>query len=239
MTINCIIIEDEPLAQEKLTDFISQVPLLCLDATFRSAIEAMEYINSNRVDLIFLDINMPKLNGIEFLESLKEIPSIIIVSAYSQYALKGYEFSVVDYLLKPFSFERFIQAINKVLELQKNKLNTQNQPDNSSDNVLFVKTGNRIEKIELNSIFFVQGMKDYQMIVSEKHKTMTLQSFTEITKVLTEPQFVRIHKSFIVAIPKIESIEKNRIKINGQLLPVSNTYKEHFFDVIKNNKHLL
>ena len=236
MVINCIIIEDEPLAMEKLVGFVEQVPFLKLLQTFENGIEAMGFVKTNPVDLIFLDVQMPKFTGIHFLETLTERPQVIIVSAYDQYALKSYEFSVTDYLLKPYSFNRFVQAIDKVME--KNKLKAQ-PPAFVHNDIIFVKTEYRIEKINLSDILYIQGMKDYQMIVTINDKTMTLQSFKEMENVLPSPAFVRVHKSFIVSLDKIESIERNRIKIADQLLPISDTYKDHFYVTLKNVRNLL
>jgi DNA-binding LytR/AlgR family response regulator len=239
MEISCIIIEDEPLATEKLADFIRQLPFLKLLQSFDNGIDAIGFIKTNTVDLIFLDILMYKFTGIQFLESLTERPQIIITSAYDRYALKGYEFSVTDYLLKPYSFDRFVQAIDKVME--KHKLKAQLQPSSAQvqNDIIFVKTEYRIEKININDILYIQGMKDYQMIVTNHDKIMTLQCFREIENVLPVPAFVRIHKSYIIALNKIESIERNRIKIAGQLLPISDTYKEHFYDILRKSRNLI
>jgi two-component system LytT family response regulator len=239
MKIRCIIIEDEFPAQEKLAEFIQQVPLFDLAGVYDNAIEALTCLSSADIDLIFLDIQMPKINGIQFLETLSHIPQIVIVSAFDQYALKGYEYSVTDYLLKPYSFERFMQAVEKVLNNQKGKIDKQQQTFNTESNVLFVKSGNAIQKVNIADICYVQGMKDYQMIVSENSKIMALQNFNDISKVLCEPEFIRIHKSYIVALSKIDFVERNRIKIKDQRLPISATYKEYFYEALKNSKHLL
>jgi two-component system, LytTR family, response regulator len=239
MEINCIVVEDEPLAAEKLTGFISEIPFLRLLQSFENGIDAMGFVKTNLVDLVFLDIQMYKFSGIQFLEALTERPQIVIVSAYDQYALRGYEFSVTDYLLKPYSFDRFVQAIDKVMD--KHKLKTQSQTPISmvQDDILFVKTEYRIEKINIDDILFIQGMKDYQMIVTTEEKIMTLQSFREIENVLPIPAFVRIHKSYIVALNKIESIERNRIKIAHELLPISDTYKDVFYKTLRQVRNLI
>jgi two-component system, LytTR family, response regulator len=236
MVINCVIIEDEPLAMEKLVGFVEQIPFLKIAQTFDNGIDALGFVKTNPVDLIFLDIQMYKFTGIQFLETLTDRPQVVIVSAYDQYALKGYEFSVTDYLLKPYSFNRFVQAIDKVME----KYKVKNQPPAHVHNdIIFVKTEYRIEKININDIMYIQGMKDYQMIVTTDDKIMTLQCFREIENVLPIPAFVRIHKSYIVALDKIESIERNRIKIADQLLPISDTYKDHFYDILKKSRNLI
>jgi len=239
MEINCIIVEDEPLAEEKLAGFIGEITFLKLLRSFDNGIDAMGFVKTNHVDLVFLDIQMYKFSGIQFLEALTERPQIIIVSAYDQYALKGYEFSVTDYLLKPYSFDRFVQAIDKVMD--KYKLKVQPQPASTllQNDILFVKTEYRIEKINVDDILFIQGMKDYQMIVTRNEKIMTLQSFREIEIVLPTPAFIRIHKSYIVALNKIESIERNRIKIAGELLPIGDTYKDDFYKTLRKIRNLI
>jgi two-component system LytT family response regulator len=239
MVINCIIVEDEPLAVEKLTGFICQVSFLRLIKTFDNGIDAMGYIKSEPVDLIFLDIQMDKFTGMQLLESLSERPQVIIVSAYDQYALRGYEFSVTDYLLKPYSFERFMQAVDRVADNHKirNQKQALNQP--VSEDIIFVKTEYRIEKININDILYIKGMKDYQMIVTNCSKIMTLQSFREIEHVLPRPLFVRVHKSYIVSLNKIERIEHNRIKIHNELLPIGETYKDQFYEILKSFRNLL
>jgi two-component system, LytTR family, response regulator len=239
MVINCIIIEDEPLATEKLAGFIEQVPFLKLLQSFDSGIDAIGFVKTNPVNLVFLDIQMHKFTGIQFLETLTERPQVIIVSAYDQYALKGYEFSVTDYLLKPYSFNRFVQAIDKVMEKQKFKSQLQQPLTYVQDDIIFVKTEYRIERINLDDILYIQGMKDYQMIVTTDDKIMTLQSFREMETVLPSPAFIRIHKSYIVALNKIENIERNRIKIADQLLPISDTYKDVFYDTLKRTRNLI
>ena len=236
MVINCIIIEDEPLAMEKLAGFVEQVPFLKLLHTFENGIDAMGFVKTNAVDLIFLDVQMYKFTGIQFLEALTDRPQVVIVSAYDQYALKGYEFSITDFLLKPYSFDRFVQAIDKVMEKYKLKIQP---PAHVHNDIIFVKTEYRIEKINLNDILYIQGMKDYQMIVTNDEKIMTLQCFRDIENVLPTPAFIRIHKSYIVALDKIESIERNRIKIAGQLLPISDTYKETFYNTLRKTRNLI
>lgn len=239
MTINCIIVEDEPLAAEKLSGFIQEIPFLHLLQSFDNGIEAMGFIKTNPVDLIFLDIQMYKFTGIQLLEALSEKPQVIIVSAYDQYAMKGYEFNVTDYLLKPYSFDRFVQAIDKAAERHRVKTLPHTSAPKTTDDIIFVKTEYRIEKVNINDILYIQGMKDYQMIVTHKEKIMTLQSFREIENVLPTPAFVRVHKSYIVALNKIDSIERSRIKIGDLLLPIGDTYKDYFFETLRTVRNLI
>jgi two-component system, LytTR family, response regulator len=232
MQINCIAIDDEPLALSKLEGFISRVPDLKLVRTFDNAIEAVVWLKENHADLIFLDIQMEQLTGIQFLEVTGTTSSIIITSAYDQYAIKGFELNVTDYILKPFSFQRFLQAISKVVDQI-----SQNKNSRSSSSVnegfIFVKTEYRLERVDIDQILYIEGMKDYLRIICNDKKIMTLQSFSKIEESLPQTRFCRVHKSYIVSIDKIKSIERNVIVIGDQRIPVSNTYRESFFSRIK------
>jgi len=224
----CIIIEDEPLALEKTKDFVSKVPFLNLSATFDNALNGLTYLNNNKVDVLFLDINMDELSGIELLESSKINSQVIITTAYQEYALKGYELRITDYLLKPFTFNRFLQAVNKAQENL-----SQRNPGKQLD-YIFVKTENRLEKIAINDILYIEGMRDYLRIHTINKKIMTLQSFNELEKLIPSHLVCRVHKSYMVAINKIESIERSEIKIGNVIIPVSLTYKEILFQFINN-----
>jgi DNA-binding LytR/AlgR family response regulator len=224
----CIIIEDEPLALEKTKDFVNKVPFLSLSATFDNALNGLTYLNNNKVDVLFLDINMDELSGIELLETSKISSQVIITTAYQEYALKGYELHITDYLLKPFTFNRFLQAVNKAQENMVHRI-SEVQPD-----FIFVKTENRLEKIMLNEIVYIEGMRDYLRIHTVTKKIMTLQNFSEIEKLIPSNIVCRVHKSYMVALNKIDSIERTRIKIADQLIPISETYKEVFFQLINN-----
>jgi two-component system, LytTR family, response regulator len=232
MQISCIAIDDEPLALSKLEGFIKKVPYLDLIRTFETAIDAIGWLNTNSADLIFLDIEMEQLTGIQFLEATGTISRIIITSAYDQYALKGFELNVTDYLLKPYSFQRFVNAASKVADYYSQR---QTEPKSSGENesYIFVKTEYRLERVDLNDILFIEGMKDYLRIICNDKKIMTLQSFAKIEESLPSKRFCRVHKSFIVAIDKIESVERGVIIISDQRIPVSNTYRENFFIKIR------
>jgi two-component system, LytTR family, response regulator len=227
MKINCIAIEDEPLALKKISEYITQIDYLNLLQAFDNAIDAIGFLKNNEVDLIFLDIRMKKLSGINFLEALTIRPQVIITSAYDEYALKGYEFDVTDYLLKPFSFERFVKSAEKAYKALI-KRNTKIE-----DDYIFVKTEYRIEKIDLKNILFIQGMKDYLQIHLFDKRVMTLQSFKNIMQILPEKDFARVHNSYIVSVSKIEHIERNRIKIGDTRIPISDSYKEVFFNLLR------
>ena len=232
MQINCIAIDDEPLALSKLEGFISKVPDLRLISTFDNAIEAIGWLKENSADLIFLDIQMEQLTGIQFLEATGSNSRVVLTTAYDQYALKGYELNVTDYLLKPFSFQRFLQAVNKVMEYY-SKINDANRTISGSESFIFVKTEYRLERVDIDNILYIEGMKDYLRIICTDKKIMTLQSFAKIEESLPAKNFCRVHKSFIVAIDKIKSVERGVILIADQRIPISNTYKENFFSKIK------
>lgn len=224
--LSCIIIEDEPLALEKTKDFVNKVPFLHLITTFDNALTGLNYLNNNKVDLLFLDINMDELSGIELLESSKINSQVIITTAYQEYALKGYELKITDYLLKPFTFNRFLQAVNKAHE------NLVQHKSGMQTDFIFVKTENRLEKIMLDEIVYIEGMRDYRRIHAVNKRVMTLQNFSEFEKLIPPSIVCRVHKSYMVALNKIESIERSRIKIADQLIPISDTYKYLFFQLI-------
>jgi DNA-binding LytR/AlgR family response regulator len=234
MKIDCIAIDDEPLALSKLEGFIRKVSDLNLVRTFDNAIEAVGWLKENSAGLIFLDIQMEQLTGIQFIEATGTTSRIIITSAYDKYAIKGFELNVADYLLKPFSFQRFLQAVNRVMEYYSQKpCTTTNYNKSESDSYIFVKTEYRLERIDLDDILYIEGMKDYLRIVCSEKKIMTLQSFAKIEENLPVKKFCRVHKSFIVAIDKIKSVERGVIIIADKRIPVSNTYKDNFFSKIK------
>lgn len=224
MTINCIIIEDEPLAKERLEEYVNKVSYLELKESFSSGLDALKFLKDNIIELIFLDVQMDELSGIQFLESLSKHPKIILTTAFEEYAIKGFELNVSDYLLKPYTFERFLHAVDRVYnELSK---------EIDSKDSIFVKTEYRLERVCFKNILFIEGMRDYRRIHMTDKKVMTLQTFTEFESQLPK-QFCRVHKSYIVSIDKIESIERDRIKIGEELIPISDTYKKEFYDKIK------
>lgn len=234
MQINCIAIEDEPLALKKLTSFITKIEYLKLSRSFDNAIDAISYLKENPVDLIFLDIQMEEFTGIQFLETIKQRPAVIITTAYDKYAVKGYELDVSDYLLKPFTFERFLQSVEKVFNNITEKLIP------VSTDFIFVKTEYRLEKINVADILYIEGMNEYLKIVTTGKNICTLQNFKSMEEMLSKNNFARVHKSYIVAVDKIENIERNRIKIQKMIIPISETYRDEFYKKIgtirKNNQ---
>lgn len=226
MKINCIIIEDEPLALERTKNYVLKLPYLNLLSSFDNCINAFVFLKSNPVDLIFLDINMGEFSGIQLLETAIIKSEVIITTAYNEYALKGFDLNVTDYLLKPFSFERFLQAVNKCqVNIRKGEV----IPDKY---FIFIKTEYRLEKLFLNEIIYIEGMRDYRRIHTINKKIMTLQTFKEFEQNIQSKIICRVHKSFMVALDKIDSIERDRIKIKDVIIPISETYKKLFFDLI-------
>jgi two-component system LytT family response regulator len=222
----CIIIEDEPLALERTKNYVGKIPFLVLAGTFENSLEGLAYLKTHPVDLLFLDINMDELSGVELLESSNISCQVIITTAYQQYALKGFELNVTDYLLKPFTFQRFLQAVNKAQEnLAKNR-------SESIVDFIFVKTENRLEKIMVSDILYIEGMRDYRRIHTLHKRIMTLQNFSELEQMIPSHLVCRVHKSYMVALHKIEAIERRRILIADRRIPISATYKDSFFDKI-------
>jgi DNA-binding LytR/AlgR family response regulator len=222
MKISCIIVEDEPLAQKKLEGFILKTDFLSLQRSFNNAIEAISFIKSNPSLLVFLDIEMKDLSGIQMLESLSEKPKVIITTAYEKYAITGFDLQVSDYLLKPITFDRFLRACNKVLdELYQTRI---------EKDKIFIKTEHRLEGIFLDAILYIEGMRDYRKIVLKDKKIMTLQTFKELQYILPAKNFYRVHNSYIVALNKIEKVERNRIKIGDKLIPISDSHNKDFFE---------
>lgn len=228
MIISCIIIEDEPLAMNRAKEFVQKISFLKLRQTFDNGLDAISFLKGESVELIFLDIQMDEFSGIHLLESLNHRPAVIIISAFNEYAVKGFEFNVTDYLLKPYTFERFLQASLKVYEsLKLKKKDTQD--------FIFIKTEYRLEKIFLENILFIEGMRDYRQIHTIDKKIMTLESFKDLELKLPSDQFVRVHKSYLVSLKKIESVERDRIKIQKELIPISGTFRENFYLFITNS----
>lgn len=240
MIIKCIAVDDEPLALNILEDYISKIPYLELKKTFTSALACIEYLKENQVDLLFLDIQMEELSGIQLLKVLKERPEVIFTTAYHNYAIQGFDLDVTDFLLKPISFERFLIAVDKVYEKLSLRKMPAKQPAESSvkgseQDFFFVKTEFRLQKVFLSDILYIEGMGDYVRIVTNKERIMTLQSFKKVESVLTEPRFVRVHRSYMVALDKITSVERNRIRIGDQLIPVGENYRKSFFTLLESN----
>lgn len=226
MKINCIIIEDEPLAMERTRTYVQRLHSLSLQACFDNGISALEFLRDHDIDLIFLDINMGDFSGIQLLESVQINSQIIFTTAYPEYALKGFDLNISDYLLKPFTFERFLQSVDRVHQILTRK---EAPPDRD---FIFIKTEYRLEKLFLHEILFIEGMGDYRKIHTTAKPILTLQTFKDFEQDIPQRILCRVHKSYMVALNKIDSIEKDEIKIRGSIIPVSETYKKKFFDWI-------
>lgn len=243
MKINCIAVDDEPLALEIIQEYCSKVPFVNLMQTFDNAIDTIEYLRTNRVDLILLDIQMEDLTGIQLLNALKVKPFVIITTAYDNYALQGFELDVCDYLLKPFAFQRFLKGLNKVYDRMENSTDIAEKkpvanysPEARGNDYFFVKTETHLEKITTSEVLYIEGMGDYWRIVTPTKRIMTLMNARGIEDVLPEHQFCRVHRSYFVALSKIESIERKHIKIGDQRIPVGDIYQKNFFDSIEKKK---
>jgi DNA-binding LytR/AlgR family response regulator len=235
--ITCYIIDDEHLAQEILEEYVAKVPFLELKGTFMSPLEAAATLDADKPDLLFLDINMPDLDGLSFIPLLNPKPMIILTTAYDQYALKAFELEVRDYLVKPFSFERFYKSVLRLYQQQSSRqLPPKPEPTPSSasePDYIFLKVGHTIQKVLARDILYIEAMKDYLRIHTSKDKIMTLLSFAKLEELLPAAKFARVHRSFMVAMDKIDHIEKNRIRIANQLIPISDSYAEAFFKRLK------
>lgn len=222
--IKCIIIEDEPLAVKVLADYIAQVPFLQLEGSFKDAILATEWLRSNEVQLIFLDIHLPKLKGMAFLKTLHRQPAVIITTAYHQYAVEGFELNVTDYLLKPIEFERFLVAVNKVPVA--NKVDSPASITVEAKDHLFLTVQKKKVKILFADILYVESQREYIKVVTEKKEFISRMSTNEIEDLLPGHLFKRIHRSFIISINKLESYTAEAVEINGISVPVGRAYRE-------------
>jgi two-component system, LytTR family, response regulator len=221
--INCLILEDEPLAVKNLSKYISQVPFLELQQTFKNAILATDYLRNTNTDLIFLDIHLPKLTGLDFLKTLIHPPAVIITSAYHQYALEGFNLNVIDYLLKPFSFERFFIAVNKVKSAQKDKPK-QDEIDETKG-FIFLNVQKKKVKILFSDIVYIESQRAYIKIITTKNEYITKMSTQEIEALLPGNLFKRIHRSYIVSVSKIESYTSEMVEVNGISVPIGRGYR--------------
>ncbi|HEX5653246.1 MAG TPA: LytTR family DNA-binding domain-containing protein [Chitinophagaceae bacterium] len=222
--IKCIVIEDEPLAAKVLVDYISQVPFLELQGTFKDAILATDFLRDHQPDLIFLDIHLPKLKGMAFLKTLSHPPAVIITTAYHQYAVEGFNLNVTDYLLKPFEFERFLIAVTKVKTAQKDKQLTKEGEEVKEH--LFLNVQKKKVKILFSEILYVESQREYIKIVTTKKEFISKMSTHEIEALLPVHLFKRIHRSFIVSVSKIDSYTAEAIEVNGISLPVGRGYRD-------------
>ncbi|HEX6849724.1 MAG TPA: LytTR family DNA-binding domain-containing protein [Chitinophagaceae bacterium] len=219
----CIIIEDEPLAQNVLKKYMAEQPALEIVAVCNDALEAQGILTRENIDLIFLDINLPRLSGINFIKTLVRPPLIIFTTAYPEYAVEGFEINAIDYLVKPFSFERFLKAVNKALE----KLNASAILTNSNNNIsfIFLKADKKIHRVELDTIHYIEAIGDYMKVVTDSGHLIINETMKKLQEELPVKQFMRVHKSFIIARNKIKFIEGNYVQVEDKSIPIGATYR--------------
>jgi DNA-binding LytR/AlgR family response regulator len=243
MKLKCIAVDDEPLALDIIEDYVSKVPFLELVKRTENAIEALQMVQAGGIDLVFLDIQMPDLTGIQFLKIASGKTNYILTTAYSQYALESYDLNVSDYLLKPIAFDRFYKAVEKVynqllkaepvaVALAPEPVATPVSAPHTAQDFIFVKTEHKIQKIQLNDILYIEGLKDYISIFTRTERVITLQNMKKMEETLPKGEFIRVHKSYIIALDKIESIERSRISIASKTIPIGDTYRDEFFKLI-------
>lgn len=237
MMLQCLIIDDEPLARQGLTEYIQDVDFLQLAGAFDNPMKATDALMQQKIDLLFLDIQMPRMTGLEFLKTLAQPPLVIFTTAYPQYAVEGFELNAIDYLLKPFSFERFWKAVLKARSLRETGM----QPVNSAvaePDYFFIKSDNKLIKIRYDEILFVEALQNYVAVYTTEKKYITYLTFRSIEEYLPAGRFVRTHKSFMVAAAKVESIEGNDIKIGPHHIPISRTEREAVLRQLTQNRLL-
>lgn len=225
MILRCIIVEDEPLAEERLVGYVRRLPLLELAGTFTNAPEALAFLKTNEIDLVFLDIKLGGWSGLEMLETRTVKSKVILTTAYQEHAARAYELDVADYLVKPFTFERFVQAVDRVTA----QLNSAHA---GARDFIFVKTELRLERVLLSDVLVIEGQRDYRRIHTASKRIMTLQTFGEFERQIAADVICRVHKSYMVALDKIDTIEQGRITIRDLTIPISETYRDRFFALI-------
>lgn len=229
-----IIIDDEPLAHEIIEEYCNLLPHVQLKRNCYNAMEAIDFLNKNKVDFMFLDIQMPKLKGFDFLKTLVNPPKVIVTTAYKEYAIEGFDLNVTDYLLKPFSFERLVKAVNKVAESE-NIVKTSTSKNIKKESFkFFVKGDKKQHYIDVNDILYIEAYGNYSKIHLDNERILSHEKISYFENFLKDNGFLRVHKSFIIAIDKIKFIEGNRIKIGNQMVPIGQTYKSNFSKVYNN-----
>ena len=235
--IRCVVVDDKPLAVDILTDYINKIPGLSLIKSSTNPMEALEFVMEGSADLVFLDIQMPQLNGVQFMKIAGGRCKVILTTAYSEYALDGFEHDAIDYLLKPISFERFYKAVEKARQHFKSGQNEQAevsvQPDDHGNDFIFVKTEYRLVKLNLDDILYIEGMQNYVAIHTKTEKVLSLQNIKKMEEQLFSKRFVRVHKSYLVAVNKINSIERSRIYIGDVIIPLGDVYRDGFYQIIE------
>ncbi|MCP4728383.1 MAG: response regulator transcription factor [bacterium] len=236
--IKCMIIDDEPMALDVLRDYVNKVPFLQLEGEFRDAVKALNEMQSKEIDLIFLDIEMPDLTGIQFLKTLTRLPMVIFTTAYSEYAVESYDFEAVDYLLKPIEFERFLKASNRALELFTMRSEPQS-PEAASKvdtNIVLIKSGTEFHQVRKDEILYIEGAGNYVFFVTSTKKIMALMTMQDVLRLLSSKSFIRIHKSYIVSFEHVDVIEPEQVRIGKKNIPIGEVYKTNLQGYITGNK---
>jgi DNA-binding LytR/AlgR family response regulator len=227
MNIKCLIVEDEPLAVEIIQDYINEVPFLELAAICNDALSAMQVLKEQKIELMFLDLHLPKLKGLEFLSTLKTPPIVIVTTAYHEFAVQSYEHNVLDYLLKPISFSRFMVAVNKVIDIKIPIIQNKSEPNVKVDKTeLYFNVNKKKARVQLDKILYIESQKENIKIVTEDKIIITRYLISDLEKELPATRFIRIHRSFIVAVSKINFIDSNDVEIAGKELPIGRNYKD-------------
>lgn len=229
MHIKCIITDDEPLARKGLRGYIEKIDFLTLVGECEDAIQLNAMLKTGHADIVFLDIEMPEMTGIELLSNLDNPPKIIIVSAYERYALQGYEFNVVDYLLKPVSFDRFLKSVNRVYDQLQSK-------QKEGEDYIFVKSGKILKKIIFKEILFIQGMENYAVIQTTSTKEIVYTTLKQIYDLLPQHFFQQVHRSYIVNLDRVNTIEGNQLNVDSYKIPVARNFRDKIFNLILNNR---
>jgi DNA-binding LytR/AlgR family response regulator len=235
MKMNCLIVDDEPVARKGIAEYVSDIDFLNLVGECENPMKAASLMNIQAVDLIFLDIQMPKLSGIDFLKTLKNPPLVIFTTAYSEYALEGYSLDVVDYLMKPITFDRFLKAAQKAFEIHTLK-RLASQPKEGGQDYFFVKSESKFEKLFFNEVYYVEAMQNYAVIHTKDRKLITYITMTSLESQLPKEQFLKVHKSYIVGVQHIKAIEGNEILIGSARIPISRNLKDEVVNQILGNK---
>ncbi len=231
--IRCVVVDDEPLAVKLLTDYIGKTPGFEAVISTTHVLDALQFVQEGKADLIFLDIQMPELSGIQFMKIIRNSCKVILTTAYNEYAIEGYEHDVVDYLLKPITFDRYMIAVQKArLRLQEKTTETALQPASSEEHI-FIKTEYRIQKLAFTSILYIEALRDYIAFHTATGKILSLESMRNMEALLPEHRFIRIHKSYIINKEKIDFLERGKVVINNQYLPIGDTYKDKLMAQIK------
>ena len=238
MKLSCIAIDDEPIALDIIEDFASKIPYLEMKASFQNPVEAIEFLDDNQVDLIFLDIQMPELTGFEFLRTLDNAPFIVFTTAYPDYALESYELEAIDYLVKPIAFERFLKAVNKVKKrvATQTKVTPQESSSTPQKEYVFVKTDYKTVKIFLDDILYIESLKDYVAFHLKDEKILSLLSIRGVEEAIADDRFIRVHRSFIINLDKINVVERNLISVGNTQVPVGESYRTAFKELIESNR---